>query len=146
MIIPDINVLLYAINKDAPMHDQSRRWLNGVFNGSIPVGLPWIVILGFIRIITNTKIFKSPISMDLAVGIVSDWLSLENVEIINPGVRFWLIYRELLKTSAMNSNSTSDIFLAALALETKSILFSYDTDFAKIEALDWKIPPKLTEP
>ena len=49
MIVPDVNLLIYAYTERAPEHETARRWLESLFNGTEEVGLPWLVTVGFIR-------------------------------------------------------------------------------------------------
>lgn len=140
MIIPDINILIYAINQDSHCHNKAKNWLEKILNSNETIGLSWIVIIGFIRIITNNKIMSSPLIAKDAVNIISSWLLMPNVIILNPTNDHWNILCELLDQLGTAGNITSDAHLAALAIEHKAYLFSSDNDFSRFKGLRWKNP------
>ncbi|MEA2327612.1 MAG: uncharacterized protein QOE68_2571, partial [Thermoanaerobaculia bacterium] len=74
MIIPDINLLVYAYNSDAPEHRKARAWWETALSAVQPIGLPWVVLLGFLRIMTSRRIFDDPFTMDEAVRYIRLWL------------------------------------------------------------------------
>lgn len=49
MIIPDVNLLLYAYNSEARLHAAARDWWTNLLGGPEQVGLAWVTILGFDR-------------------------------------------------------------------------------------------------
>lgn len=55
MIIPDINLLVYAYDNGAAQHDDARRWWEELLSGEEEVGLPWIVSTGFVRLMSNPR-------------------------------------------------------------------------------------------
>lgn len=44
MILPDLNLLVYAYNADALEHPRAKTWWETCLSDSRPVGLPWAVI------------------------------------------------------------------------------------------------------
>lgn len=108
--------------------------------GTKPVYLSWIVILGFIRISTNPRLFNSPLTIDEATGYISSWLQLPPVRIITPCEGHWEIVEKLLKQAGTAGDLTTDAHLAALALEWDCTIYSTDTDFARFQGLKWKQP------
>ena len=135
MILVDANLLIYAVDQDAPHHKAARKWVEGAFSGSITVGLSWSVILAFLRLTTRPGILRRPMSPESAVGFIDEWLSLKTVEIVVPGDRHWAIFRSLLKTAGTAGNLTSDAQLAALAIERGATVFSADADFGRFNGL-----------
>jgi toxin-antitoxin system PIN domain toxin len=105
-----------------------------------PFGLAWIVILGFLRIITNGKIMPTPLSSEVALEIVDEWLGQPTARIIVPTEKHWDIFKELLKPLGTAANLTSDAHLAALAIEHGARLFSTDNDFSRFTKLRWANP------
>jgi toxin-antitoxin system PIN domain toxin len=140
MKIVDINLLIYAINKDTPHHSQAKNWLEASLSSEEPFGLAWIVILGFLRIITNGKIMPTPLSSEVALEIVDEWLGQPTARIIVPTEKHWDIFKELLKPLGTAANLTSDAHLAALAIEHGARLFSTDNDFSRFTKLRWANP------
>lgn len=140
MILPDANLLIYAVNQDAPHHEAARSWLERVLSGTTAVGMSWLVLIAFIRLTTNPRIFESPLSPESALDIVSGWLEQPCVVLINPGDRHWLILSRLLRRDGTAGNLTIDAHLAALAMEYDATLHSADNDFRRFEGLDYANP------
>ena len=140
MIIPDINLLVYAYNSDAPFHDDSRDWLERCLSGRTTVGLPWVVMLGFVRIMSSTAVLTDPMEPLEAVEHVRSWLARTQTQIVNPGPRHLLILGEIVQESRASGRLTTDAHLAALAIETQSELHSNDLDFARFPGLRWLNP------
>jgi len=95
VIIPDINLLVYSYNSDAPEHRKARLWLESILSASQPVALPWVVILGFLRIMTSRRILISPLTMTEAVSHVRSWLEQSPAQIIHPGPRHLDLFEDL---------------------------------------------------
>jgi toxin-antitoxin system PIN domain toxin len=140
VILVDVNILLYASNAEADQHAESRDWLDGRLSGAAPVGLPWAVLLGFLRIATNPRAFRSPLTMAVAWQQVSTWLGAETVWTPEPTERHAAILGELLALPGVYGNLVSDAHLAALAIEHGLTLCSTDGDFARFPGLTWLNP------
>ena len=74
MIVVDANLLIYAVNEDAPAHQKAKSWLEAAVSGTETVGLPWIVLLAFLRLTTRPGLFQKPMSVDAAFEVVDAWL------------------------------------------------------------------------
>ena len=135
MILIDANLLIYAIDSDAPHHGPARRWLERTLSGTMPVGLPWVVILAFIRITTRRGIMQRPLPPSDALAYVQSWLEQPCVEAVAPGEHHWSILRRLLEATGVAGNLTSDAHIAALALERGACVCSTDHDFARFAGL-----------
>lgn len=140
MKIVDLNVLLYALNEDAHHHETIHQWWEAALNGDEPIGLCWLVLLGFLRLATNPKVFANPLTADQACGRVDAWLSHPNTRIVSETEEHWRHLRLLLKQSGTAANLTSDAHLAALAISYGAVLVSCDTDFARFRHLRWENP------
>ena len=140
MIIPDINILIYAVNKDSKYHSSAKKWFEKTLSEDEPVGLAWIVILGFLRIITSGKIMPRPLQPEAAYNIIETWFGLQVVQTINPTEQHWKILKELLGPLSTAGNLTSDAHLAALTIEHSACLYSTDNDFGRFKTLRWKNP------
>ena len=140
MIIPNVNVLLNAYDRDSKFHKAIARWWEEVLGGPAIVGLPWVSILGFIRLITNPRIYASPTTPSQAIRIARSWLAQPNVEIVSPGKRHADIFFGLLESTGVAGNLTTDAHLAALAIEHGAQLASTDNDFARFPKLRWFNP------
>lgn len=142
MILPDINVLIHAHNKDSPVHDMARRWWDECLARSEGVGLAWVTILGFIRIATHPRILNSPLPVDAVNQRLSSWLALSHVHIPHPSERHFERLQKALERLGTAGNLTTDAHLATLAIERGYILYSTDHDFARFEGLKWRNPLK----
>lgn len=144
MIIPDVNLLLYATITGFPQHERSRAWLEGVINGSAQVGLTAPAVFGYLRIATSGRVLTSPMSITDAIGRVKEWLSQPNVTFLVPGPGHLEIAFGLLGPMGTGANLTTDVQLAAYAIEQDADLHSNDTDFGRFPGLRWIDP--LTRP
>lgn len=140
MKLPDVNLLLYAIDEDSPRHRRAREWLEGVLSGTEPVAFAWAVLLGFLRISTNPAAFERPLDAEQALGYIDGWLAQPVATTIHPTDRHASLLRELLAALGTAGNLTSDAHLAALAIEHGAELCSSDVDFSRFEGLRWKDP------
>jgi toxin-antitoxin system PIN domain toxin len=132
--IIDLNVLLYAVNSDAAQHGVVRAWWESALNDEETVGLAWIVLLGFLRLTTNPRVFARPLSSDAAIDKLDTWLSRENVRLVRETLK------ALIGSSGVAGNLTSDAHLAALALSHDAALVSCDADFSRFKGLRWENP------
>ncbi len=140
MKLPDVNLLLYAIDEQSPVHDRARPWLEQVLSGTETVAFSWTVLLGFLRISTNPAIFESPLGPDEALDYIDAWLDRPCATTVAPTVHHAALLRRLLEPLGAAGNLTSDAHLAALAIEHGAELCSSDTDFARFEGLRWRDP------
>lgn len=140
MIIVDVNVLIYAVNRDAPQHKKAHTWLESTLSGTETLGLAWNVLLAFLRLTTRAGIFQKPLPVATAFDLVDAWLSLPAVVPVEPTVDHCRILRDLLLPVGSGGNLTSDAHLAALAIEYGAELCSSDSDFARFPRLRWRNP------
>lgn len=140
MILVDVNLLVHAYNSESPRHPAARTWWEDSLNGTEPVGLAWVVILGFIRLTTSRQILTNPWSPSEACSVVRTWLDRPYVTVQHPGDRHAEILFGLLESVAVAGNLTTDAHLAALAIEHQAELQSTDTDFGRFRGLRWGNP------
>lgn len=135
MIVVDVNLLIYAYDTTCPQHSDARKWLEGAFSGTEPVGLPWQTISAFLRVLTHPGIPGGRLTMVQAVSIVEEWLALPHVQALSPGRGHWTHFREMLLKSNARGNITTDAALAAIAVEHGGDLYTNDRDFARFPGL-----------
>ncbi|MDE3127607.1 MAG: type II toxin-antitoxin system VapC family toxin [Gemmatimonadota bacterium] len=140
MKVVDLNLLLYAANRDAPEHARARAWLERILGASEPVALPWAVLLGFLRVATSARVFPRPLSPAAALEVVDSWLAAPAVVALSPGQEHWPVLRRLIAESGTAGNLTTDAHLAALAIEHGAELCSTDADFVRFRELRWENP------
>jgi toxin-antitoxin system PIN domain toxin len=140
MKLVDLNVLLYVVNRDSVHHDSAHDWWTEALRLDEPVGLTWAVILGFLRLTTNPAIFPFPLDTDTALDKVDNWLSLDQIRLVQETDDHWHILRDLLRQTGSAGNLTSDAHLAALAISHGATLVSFDNDFSRFPKLRWERP------
>ena len=140
MKIPDLNLLVYAVDRESAEHDRALAWWNGALSGSETVGLAWSVLLGFVRLTTNPRVFRSPLSPDEALDYVDRWLGVGVTTVVEPTSRHAAVLRDLLARSGTGGNLVSDAHLAAIAIEHGAELCSADRDFGRFAGLSWVNP------
>lgn len=131
MILIDANLLIYAVNRDAPLHKPARAWWEATLSGNRITGIPWVSALAFLRITTSARIFPQPLYPEQAIAYLDGWLAQPAVQMVSPGDRHWAILRNLLRHAGMGGNLTTDAHIAALALEGGHAVYSTDNDFKR---------------
>lgn len=140
MILVDANILVYSHVNSFAQHDVARDWLDQQLNGSTRVGLPWVSLIAFMRLVTNPRVFERPEPMTKAWRQVRDWLACETAWAPQPTERHAALMDELLALPGIHANLVPDAHLAALALEHGLTLCSSDGDFARFPKLRWLNP------
>src|SRR3954452_8231004 len=134
----DINVLIYAHREDAQEHDRYAAWLTVLANGSTPFALSSITLGGFLRIVTNPRIFQPPTPVHAALAFCRQLMARPNASMIQPGERHWQIMPDLIDSAGVSGAMVSDAYLAALAIEHGCELVTSDKDFARFAGLQWR--------
>jgi toxin-antitoxin system PIN domain toxin len=143
MKIVDANVLLYAVNTASQHHGSSLRWLDGALSGADSVGLAWMPLLAFARLATKDGLFPSPLRVEDAIGQVVDWLAAPTAVLVAPTARHATILGGMLKQVGSGANLVNDAHLAALAVEHRASIVSYDSDFGRFDGVRWDRPDAL---
>ncbi len=136
MILVDANLLIYAMDADAPNHGRARKWLEDTLSGTTALGLPWTVILAFLRLTTRPGILVRPLRPDAALQFIDEWLRQPYVEAVGPGENHWAVLRNLLQATGTAGNLASDAHVAALAIERGSTVYSTDNDFKRFPGIN----------
>jgi len=140
VILPDVNLLVYAYNTDAPWHQQARRWWETCLDGSQPVAIAWVVALGFLRLMTSRAVMQRPMSMDVALSQMGRWLERPSVLILQPGPRQFTILSSFCEAGVLQSALLTDAHIAALAIDNQAVVHSNDSDFSRFPGLRWTNP------
>lgn len=143
MKIVDANVLLYAVNSSSDHHLASRRWLDGALSGGDGVGFAWVPLLAFIRLTTKVGLFPSPLRPAEAIEIVTDWLAAPGAVMVGPSARHIDVLGAMLARVGTGGNLVNDVHLAALAVEHRATIVSYDRDFGRFDGVISKTPEEL---
>lgn len=140
MIVPDINLLLYAYDADSPFHAKASAWWQKCLSGSEPVGLPPVVVFGFARISTSARVFKNPMTPAEAAQHVRSWLAQPVLQILEPRSDHIGQVLASLEKLGTAGNLVTDAQIAALAIEHDAALHTNDTDFMRFTGLRWFNP------
>lgn len=140
MKIPDVNLLLYAVDQESPHHARALLWFEEAMSGTEPVGFAWIVLLAFIRLSTKAQIFARPFAPGEALDIVESWLAQPCAVVVGPTERHLAVLRGLIEPFGTAGNVTTDAHLAALAVEHGAEICSADTDFGRFPGVRWANP------
>jgi toxin-antitoxin system PIN domain toxin len=140
MIVPDINLLIYAYDASSPWHERAKNWWVKCLSGTESIGIAWIVALGFIKLWTSVRVFRNPMTVDQACRHVESWLARSMVHILQPGSRHAELAFALLRAEGAGGNLTTDAHLAALAIEANATVHTTDADFARFAAVKWINP------
>jgi toxin-antitoxin system PIN domain toxin len=136
----DANLLLYAVDESSPHHAAARAWLEERLSGSETFGLAWSVLLAFVRLTTNPRVFDSPLTLEESLDLVDSWLEQPNATVVSPTDRHSALLRELLTPLGTAGNLASDAHLAALSIEHGAELCSADRDYARFPRVRWVNP------
>jgi toxin-antitoxin system PIN domain toxin len=140
VILPDVNVLVYAHREDAPGHAAYREWLESVINGDHAYGMADLVLSGFLRVVTHARVFRRPSRLDEALAFAAEVRDQPNCVRVQPGPRHWDIFVQLCRRAYVRGNLVPDAYLAALAIESGSEWITTNGDFARFPGLAWRHP------
>lgn len=140
MILPDVNVLVYAFRQDSTQHVAARSWLSATVQGPEAYGMSPQVLASMIRLTTNRRVFASPDRLEDSLGFAKLLLDPPNCQIIEPGPRHWEIYTDLCRTAKAAGDLTQDAWFAAIAIESACEWITLDRDYARFPGLRWRTP------
>lgn len=140
MLMPDVNVLIYAFDRTAPGHSAYRAWLQDLINSNQTFAMSSLVLSGFIRIVTHPRILNIPATLDIALSFTERILSSPFCIIVSPGPRHWGLFTQLCREGNARGSLVTDAYLAALAIETGCEWITTDRDFSRFPGLKWRHP------
>ncbi len=131
MRMPDVNILVYAHRAQMPEHARYAEWLRALATGPERFALSEPVLQGFVRVVTNTRIFDPASTPKQAFRFLTSLLNRPTCSVLRPGPRHWNIFRELCEKGNLKGKLVADAAHAALAIETGCEWVTADTDFAR---------------
>lgn len=140
MIIPDVNVLVYAAREDAERHTEYRAWLQSTLAQQEPVGLSELVLSSVVRVLTHPRVFDPPTPLNDALAYVDALRRQPRVLSLRSGERHWELFTQLCETGNTRGNLVADAYHAALAIEVGGEFITTDRDFARFRQLRWRHP------
>jgi toxin-antitoxin system PIN domain toxin len=140
VILPDVNVLVYAFRDEVPKHALCLAWLRNVVGGETRFGLSPLVLGAVIRITTDRRIFKTPSTLADVFLFCDDLLQQPHCQIVQPGERHWDIFKRLCTETDTLGPRVTDAWYAALAIEWGCDWITFDRDYARFPGLKWQVP------
>lgn len=140
MIVPDLNLLLYAYDASSLHHAAASSWWEECINGVETVGLPHVVIFGFIRLATSARVFVSPMPLATSIGCVREWFERPHVIEADAGPEHVSATLDLLRRAGGAGNLTTDAQIAAVALHHRATVYTNDSDFARFDGVQVRNP------
>lgn len=140
MILPDVNVLIYAHREESAEHSAYATWLQSLVRGNEPFACSELALSGFVRIVTNPRVFYDPTPIELALDFCTELLRQPTCVPLRPGPHHWDIFVRLCKQSMAKGKLVADAYHAALAIEHGCEFVTTDADFGRFDGLRWKHP------
>lgn len=132
---PDVNVLVAAFRSDHTHHAVARRWLlkarQACARGSLALTLLPVVITGFLRLVTSTRVFDEPDTVADAIAFVDAILAMPGVAVAR-NVDEWPVLRSLLLEKTLTGNLVTDAWIAAAVQVRGEHLVTFDRDFRRL--------------
>ena len=140
MILPDLNLLLYAYNSHVAQHQLARDWWESSVNSEELIALPHEVLFGFVRIATNPRLGDAAIGLREAETVVESWIELPQARVVTPTAGHFSRVMSLMTQAMARGTVLSDAVLAAYAIEHRACLCTNDSDFSRFTGLEWMNP------
>lgn len=133
MRMPDVNVLVYAHRRDEAVHEAYRDWLEQLVNAPEPFGLSTLVVAGFLRIVTNGRIYEEPTPLPVALAMIEALSERENCRVLTPGPGHLRLFVRFCREASATGKLVADAQHAAVAVEHGCEWITRDEDFARFE-------------
>ena len=143
MILPDVNLLVYAHDATSEFHDSAAAWLKEALTTQ-QVFFTWHTITGFLRIVTNNRIYENPLDMPRAIQIVDSWLANDTAHLVSLKKSNWPLLSKILIETQSNGNLVMDAHLAAMAASCGAAVASSDRDFTRFPGIQLLDPISKT--
>jgi hypothetical protein len=140
VILPDVNVLIYAFRKDVPEHAICNPWLTVAVASDARFGLSRLALAALVRITTNARFHREPSSLGEAFTFCEYLLAQPNCQVVEPGERHWEIFQRICHTTNTTGPRVTDAWYAALAIEWDCEWITFDRDYARFPGLKWRVP------
>lgn len=137
----DVNVLVYASDSSSPAHRRARALLEAQAKGSEILYLPWVVAIGYLRVVTHAAILTNPLTQAEAEHNLDLLLARPTVRVLSEGEGFWDVYREVSGSSPTRAARVADAHIAAVLKQNGvRVLYTNDRDFRRYQFLDVRDP------
>jgi uncharacterized protein len=140
MLMPDVNVLVYAHREDEARHEPYAGWLKRVVDGAEPFALSVLVAVGFLRIVTNPRIYDDPTPLPVALAVIEQMTAHPRCRLATPAATHLDEVIRLCRAAGAAGKLVADAQHAALAISEGCTWVTRDGDFAAFEphGLRWQ--------
>jgi toxin-antitoxin system PIN domain toxin len=138
--VADVNVLIYAHRAESPDHPAYAAWVTALVDADEPFGFSELAASGFVRIVTNVRVFKQPTPLGVALRFIEEFYGRPTCVRLRPGPDHWAIFSRLCAATAASGKLVADAYHAALAIEHGCELATTDSDFARFPGLRSRHP------
>ncbi len=140
MILPDVNVLIYAFRRDVPQHPISNTWLNQVVADGDPFGMSPLALAAVARVTTDPRIYHAPSTLSEVFEFTDYLLGQPHCHVVEPSERHWGIFKQLSLETDTRGRRVTETWYAALAIEWGCEWITFDRDYARFPGLKWRLP------
>jgi len=140
MIVPDSNVLISAYDTTSPRHAKAKSWWEAALSGSEPIGIPWVVVLAFTRILTHPSVCEQPMTVKQVRKRIGQWFNQPHVRLLAPAAETIALFFELLEAAELGGSLSTAGLIAAHAREHGAVVYSSDREFDRFPGVKWKNP------
>ncbi|MFN0022839.1 MAG: type II toxin-antitoxin system VapC family toxin [Parvularculaceae bacterium] len=140
MLLPDVNILIYAFRADVPEHLPSRRWLTALVEDNKPFAMSRLALSAVVRITTTVGIYRQPSSLDEVFSFCGVLAEQPNCRFVEPGEKHWAIFEDICRSTETRGKRVTDAWFAALAIEHGCEWVTLDRDYARFPGLRWRTP------
>jgi toxin-antitoxin system PIN domain toxin len=140
MQIPDVNVYIYAFREEMPNHEAYRGWLAARLNGIEPFGTSSVALSGFLRLVTNPRVFRDPSPLDRALAFADAVHTAPGSVPVEPGAAHWGIFTGFCRVAQARGGLIPDAWFAALAVEHGCEWVTADRDYSRFPGLRLRHP------
>ncbi|MFZ4777486.1 MAG: TA system VapC family ribonuclease toxin [Terrimicrobiaceae bacterium] len=140
MIVPDANLLIYAYDTTSAHHAKARTWWEERLSGDAPIGIPWVVVLAFTRLLTHPSVCAAPLTVRQVRKQVRLWLDQPHVRLMAPTQETLSLFFEFLEAAELGGNLSTDALIAAHAFENGAVIHTNDRDFDRFPRVKWTNP------
>jgi toxin-antitoxin system PIN domain toxin len=141
MLLPDVNVLIYAHREDStPDHSRYADWITRLATGPEPFALSVLALAGLVRVTTNPRIFQPASTLEQVFAFTAELVQRPTARVIAPGPNHLVIFERLCRESRAKGKLVADAQHAAVAIEHGCTMVSTDSDFDRFPGLRWQHP------
>ena len=140
MIVPDVNVLVALFRADHEHHEVVARWWRRTGEAGVSVTAPDLVWTGFVRIVTSSRVFRVPATVDEAFGFVKAVTAQPTYVPMGPLPHGMDEFERLCRDGQATGDFVPDAYVAAVARCLGAAVATLDRDFRRFDDLRLAVP------